>query len=674
MPIITIDVETLKNENGKIIPVLDATGKYLALGCILRDTGGSETFYDKKEIWKGILKEGEKAFKRGKKLHVYGHSMRYDWYNIADIKDKNIKWFSENPFIVSYMKEVKKEFNDLESLKKWMYYAKIEHIRYDMKQIGKKYIITYKKEMIKFGDSMSLYRMSLKKMGEIIGHKKMEMPMEFKGKYITKGELKELEKYCINDCKIVMEGVKKIKKKLKEDGVNVRNLCTINQIAINYVMNELKKTNAENILTKDKKGNFTKWTYKTKFADKIHQAYRASLNRVWDVGVFNNVCFSDKNSLYPMCLIDMKFPNLRTERKIEKPGWNIIDEIGISKVMLKNKNDKIGLIPIRAIEKTYVPLDGKYIIGIYTNIEILEAIKNGYELLDIEWSIIYDECENPLKNIYLELYRKRMEGGDEGGGENSTTSSFNKFFYKAIMNSSIGKFAQRKVNQELCIDSIENIEKYLKLNGEVLRGINNSQDVLYKVKYDNYVKPYYAPIISCLVTAQARIYMYKIFKKIGEKELLYSDNDSLITRSNHLRYIKLGTGINDWKIEKDIETGEELTNAKAIIWGSKAKSVGNNITVAGAFKNDLTMDEFIKGNVMSKKQMGIKNVLNKEVGEFIIEQRDLNEQKKNFLKTKKLLDKELIYIDKDTKDISYFLPIINKIIHGNTILQESSKV
>ena len=647
-----IDTETYKKEGNKIVPVLDATGKYFVLGVIHKESGVSEVFYEPEKLWKRLIKLGKNASKHQKKLHVYGHNIRYDFNNIANLKDENIKWFSENPFIASYMQNTEKVFDKMKDLEKWQYYAKIEHIRYTIEKIDEKYKVKYKKEIIKFADSMSLYRMSLKAMGDIIDYPKTEIPLDIEGKYLSKNKLKEIEKYCINDCKVVLEGVKRIKKKLKEDGLGIRNLCTINQIAINYVMNELKKTKAEGLLIKKNDGENTKYMYKTKFPKEIHQAYRTGLTRVWNVGIFNNVCYTDKNSLYGYCLTNIDLPNLKTETKIEKPNKNIIKRIGISKVMLLNKDCDIGLIPVRLIEKTYVPTKGKYIIGIYTNMEIVEALKNGYKLLDIEWSIVYEKTENYLRDIFLELYKKRIEDDDK----------FNKFFYKNIQNCAIGKFGQRRVNQELCIDSIENIEQYIKVNGEILRGIDGTTNVLYRVQYENFTKPYYAPIIPCMVTAYARIYMYRYFKKIGKENMLYSDCDSLITRNDHRNILSIGNKLNQWKVEKDDKTGEELVKAKAIIWGSKSKSVGSNIGVAGAFKSDLTMEKFEKGIVQTKRQSGITNNQNVEVGRFITQERDLNEQKENFLETERLLEEEKIYIDKGTDDINYFLPKINEIL------------
>ena len=42
-------------------------------------------------------------------------------------------------------------------------------------------------------------------------------------------------------------------------------------------------------------------------------------------------------------------------------------------------------------------------------------------------------------------------------------------------------------------------------------------------------------------------------------------------------------------------------------------------SIAGIWKKDLTLDEFKRGKVKSKKMMGIRNIKEEEVGKFIEE-------------------------------------------------------
>ena len=90
--IVAVDIETKG---------LDCT-KYVS-GCLIKeDKKKPEVYHKKEELWNRILELGRKQKKRGKMLNVYSHNATYDFYGYADLTDKNIKYFSHKPFIVSY--------------------------------------------------------------------------------------------------------------------------------------------------------------------------------------------------------------------------------------------------------------------------------------------------------------------------------------------------------------------------------------------------------------------------------------------------------------------------------------------------------------------------------------------------------------------------------------------
>lgn len=649
--IISADVETYKkDEEGNYKPILDATGEYFTIGCIYKETGKVKSFTDKEEMWEYIIDLGRKEIKRGKKLTVYMHNAKYDAYNFFDLHDKNLRWFSEDPFIAGYYFKVKRKFKDKDEFMRWRLYSEKNSLNYTIIKSEGEIEIEQNKEGIKFLDTMALFRMSLKRMGELIGHKKTEMPEEV-GRKLTKKKLKEISKYCENDCKITLKGVEFLKRKLRRDGIKIRHLCTINQIAISYIINELRKGENKHILIPSKGGGLTEFTYKPRMKEEIHSAYRGGYVRVWKTGRINNVTSIDFNSLYPYSAIKMKFPDLRTERKIEFPleimGLKeLLNKIGVSRAMVKNEKDNLGLLQIRTGKKSYIPLKGKSLIGTWTHTELEEAVKSGYKIISIEWSVIWDEGRNPFKDLFLKLYKKRKEADSE----------FDNYFYKMILNGCLGKFGQTRVNQEILIDSVDMIYEYLKRNYEILKGVEGKTDIMYVNKNSNkeYMKKYYAPIIPTLVNAYARVIMYKTYRKIPKGKLCYTDTDSCITIGDYRKMMKMGEDIGEFKVDKDIETGEKLINTKAIIWGTKAKAVGNNIALSGVFRSDLNIEDFRGGAIKSRKMLGIKNSRNEDVGKFIIESRDLKRQEKEFWKTEKVLEEQNIYIDNDINDISHF--------------------
>ena len=652
---IAYDCETYKEENGKLVPVLDGTGDHFILGCVMKDSGKKEFFTNKEDMWNYIIELGKKEMKRGKKLVCRAHNAKYDFFQIADLKDKKLRWFAENPLIAGYYFEVIREFNGLQEYKNWRNYSKRNNIYHKIvSHIDDKIIVSYNKEGIKFLDSMSLFAMSLKKVGELVKIPKLELPEEFLDG-INKEEMNNLKVYCANDCKIVLEGVKYVKAKLKEEGVNIRNLITINQIAISYIINKLVALEQEHILYRNKDGSISESTYKTNYKEEIHAGYRGGYVRVWKTGFLEDLSAIDKNSLYPYSAIEMRFPDLRTEEKIKEPLKKydlntIISRIGISRCIVRMKDNPLGLLSVRLAHKSHVPTGNKFLIGTWTHIELREAIKEGYEILDIEWSVTWDEGPNPFKIIYNDLYNKRISSKEE----------FDNYFYKMMMNGSIGKFAQTRMNQELFIDSVEKVDEYLARNYLIIKEIEGETDLMFLNKNVDFgkMKKYYAPMISALTTGYARVLMYRAYKKVPLDKICYSDTDNIITIGDYSNLFEIGNEMGKFKIEKDKETKELLINQKGVIWGTKSKSIGNNIALSGVVKSSLNLEDFYKGEVKVNKMEGLKSDL--KPGTFITSQRDLKKQKEEFKESEESLNKIKLFIDYDIQDITYFKEVLKK--------------
>ena len=93
--------------------------------------------------------------------------------------------------------------------------------------------------------------MSLKNAAELIGMEKGETPKELlekEGEY-TKEEITRIIPYMIQDTKITLALVLKMKEALAEEGLHIRRLYTKNQVAISAVLHRLKKSedNTEHI-------------------------------------------------------------------------------------------------------------------------------------------------------------------------------------------------------------------------------------------------------------------------------------------------------------------------------------------------------------------------------------------------------------------------------------------
>ena len=178
----------------------------------------------------------------------------------------------------------------------------------------------------------------------------------------------------------------------------------------------------------------------------------------------------------------------------------------------------LGLLPVRTDDKNHYPGPKKYLLGVWTNDELTAALKEGYKLIDIQWTITYETApENPFTNYFKELYDKRIQ----------SVSNYDYWFWKQIMNRTIGKFAQVKESQDIRIDSIEKDEELAAQGYEPV--MRKDRTFIYKKEKTNgKKKPYYCPIIPCQVVSGGRLYMYQHYQKIPHKDLVYTDTDNIL--------------------------------------------------------------------------------------------------------------------------------------------------
>jgi hypothetical protein len=597
---------------------LDCT-KFIT-GCLLKQNTKKPKIYDTKQaMWQDILRIGRKEKHRGKTLTIYAHHMAYDFYAIADLEDTNLQILSQKPFIASYNEN--------------------------------------NQETIKFLDTMNLYPMSLKKVGEIIGLHKIDTPNILKeGQKPTAFELNLIKQYMLRDTQIVLKSVQYIKQKIKKENINIKRLITIHQIAVQYLINKLKlEPNAHTIFSNTKKGithhgqqpttpKQTKY-YNTIF-QKIHQAYRGGRVEAWQTGEIKNTNYIDCNSLYPYSSTQINFPDITTQHTLYQPltthtKKEILEMNGISECMITNHTNEIGLLQIRTGEENYIPKSGTTFIGTWTNIELKKAEQEGYEIHHIEWTIKYKTTTNPFKNITPTLYKRRKE----------SNTTFDNYFYKMMMNASYGKLAQTKTGKKILIDSVENAKDYLKENYKIIKGIN--YNYMYEQQPNNNPnkKKYYLPIIPTLINAHARIYMYDQYKKIGIKNLIYTDTDSIIFTGPIPNTIKINKELGQFKIEHANET--------ITIYGKKTYQIGNTTKIVGINRRNITGQAFQQGIIHDQKMITHKQAKNKnQIGTFRTETRNLKKQLQNHKLTQKLLSKEKILIDKKNLNISPYIPII----------------
>ena len=600
MVIVAVDIETQG---------LDAT-RYI-IGCLIRNDRTKPEFYtNKNDLWNRLLSIARAEQTRGKTLTVYAHNHQYDFYGYADLNHKGIKIYSERPFIVSLYE------ND--------------------------------KEIIKFLDTLSLYRMPLKEVGKLVGLEKLETPKQLltdDTTPITPTFIQEIKPYLQQDTEIVLRAYDHLRKELAKHHIQPKKLYTINQIAITALLNHIRNNEPHEHFFWNAHENETRRTFR---ATDIHHAYRGGRNEAFKTGTYNGVTHIDINSLYPYAASTMRFPDLRTERKTYNPNKQeligLLQKIGLTKCLLHNKNNDLGLLPVRTDTGNYYPKKGSYLLGVWTHDELTKALTEGYDLIQAEWSITYDDNHNVLKNYMTTMYEQKETAGDP----------FQRYLYKSLMNCALGKLGQTRNGQDIIIDSVEKASDYLKKNYDIIKGHN--LNYLYKNQENNETKKsYYTPIIPTLVNARARILLYEALKKIPLADLLYTDTDSIMFLGQHLHNFNISKEMGDWKIVKHTQNGQEQETCDITIYGRKTYMLGDDAHISGYRKKDITRQEFSNGDLIDKKMVTILSTNNlSEVGTFRTETRNLKIQQENHEMTQELYKQTLIFVDNDTTDITKF--------------------
>ena len=350
----------------------------------------------------------------------------------------------------------------------------------------------------------------------------------------------------------------------------------------------------------------------------------------------------DLNSHYPNCLANIRCPDLRTQTIHEYPlkrGFTVkevIEHIGISRCAVKiTKKTKFGQLPIRMDDatSTYPNKEGQILIGTWTHQELNKATKEGWEILDIEWTHTWEETENPFKNIMQKLYEYKQNAKDE----------VEKGFAKMLLNGGIGKLAQRREQYDMQWVSIERHNEMLKEGYECIETAGTER--LYRKTMGITYPSYYAPVINCMVTADARIKILEMMEQLEEQNVYYVDTDSIIGDASNIRQasFKYGKSMGEWK--------KEIENTQALIYGKKSYMIGEEVKLSGVGKNWITKEDFEKGIITYKRMKTEGTTPNKEeIGTFETLTRDLKQTMIDAMVEKQELEDKKILIDKRSEN------------------------
>lgn len=589
MPHYYIDIETYQKEGKEYKPTLNTHN--FTLGCVYKNQNKKPLFFDtRKEMRQYLHEEIEKNAKQNKKTYIFAHNMKYDFY--ALYQDKLIEFETEK------------------------YGGKIIE--------GNQVFLAFYKTAI-YLDTLGYYKMSLKKLGELIGLPKLEMPK-------NPTTIEEIKPYLERDTAIVRQSHIELKNKLKDIGLRINKWSTGMRLAMTAFMQYTSKQthtdpyathtkspdcklnenyNKYQEILKQQKISMTKFckvchppnyisylTYpkrtengitrtfhRTQYPKEQQLAVRGGRTEVYQKGKFNNVTMVDINSFYPWILSEMPIPDIRTELRIQNPDRGILKYEGIIKARIKAPYKWLPYLHIRYGRKVYFP-HGAEITSWWTTHEIKKAEEEGYKILELLDSVVYPKelPFNPFKEYMQRLYKIKREEGMMG------------YVAKILLNGLTGKLAQQKREYDQRTvhrsETPEWIEK-----GYKLVGTSEEYDRL-QFLGEPLPSTTAHPILTALCYARAKTYLYEHLKQIPREDLLYCSTDSIVFKGDHINKFEIGKEMGEWKIEHE--------NTTATIAKEGQYRIGDKIKTTGIGKNDWTIelfDQYADGSELTRTRL-----------------------------------------------------------------------
>lgn len=551
---------------------------------------GCDVFREPERMWEAIIKLGEAERERGKNLYVYAHYHQYDWYAYAQM-DNETTIMSFNPFIA-------------------------------------------RRRNIWFLDSYAIARMPLAKAAKLIGMEKMDMPhraMEGRSLEDVREDtelIAKISQYMQNDIEITYNYLMKVKEMLKTDGIKTKRLISMGQLGLSYLMREIgKEPHLASAIIGDERLN---QAYESQNKYIIQRAYRGAMVKLGKTGAFEGVSAVDRNSLYPEAASKIDIPYLASEEYEEKARSSIegcFGKVGVARCLLKKPADR-GFLGIRGDNELVFPKQTALLSGTWTLLELEEAVKRGYEILQTYELLFYEYSikkglERPMKRLYS--LRKRDEMSSK--------------FYKMMLTNLIGKLAQHREAFELKMETMHKKE-VMEGQGYEFQAIMEDMGLFRKSNGEFYSK-LYIPIIPAYTTAQARTTMQKEIEKIPEEDHLYTDTDSIIFKGDHLSKFKVGQEMGQWKIT--------AKDTKAMFYAKKTYKIGEDIKISGIPESFISMAGFDAGLIRYKEMKTLRTDAS-QAGLFEDAVRDLMQSMyKHQEKEEELAGKKII-VDAKEKD------------------------
>lgn len=265
------------------------------------------------------------------------------------------------------------------------------------------------------------------------------------------------------------------------------------------------------------------------------------------------ICY-DANSLYPYCMFDFDYPygkplvvqaSEAPEQRRAQFDWAILQgHLFIAEVTFDTGNQRYPLLPHRTRGGSVSYPCGVF-TGVYTSVDIQEAMSQGYKVTAVGAMTIWTKKCNMFRMLIEKLYKWRQQLKKEG---NSL-----EYIIKIILNSMYGKFRE-------LIDSMTSFAANPGVRGqkvmstmELPTGQTRRQ---YRIINPKSKKPTY---IAAFILSYSKMHMNRLIRKLGPENIVYGDTDSIYATVEAGMDIKEGPELGAFK--NDYEEGTHIKEA-----------------------------------------------------------------------------------------------------------------
>ena len=378
-------------------------------------------------------------------------------------------------------------------------------------------LISARAGAVKFIDSGNHFRMTLQKLGESIGIKKLEMDIND-------------EEYVSTDAWICLKGM------------------TMARDYIASIGGKIGATSGSSAVSIWRKMTDDEFCTGAVDSPWLRAGYYGGRTEIFQKYVEGNIRGYDVNSMYPYCML-WEYP----EYLLNDPGMD--KSKGMAEVTVAIPIELfVAPLPWRTPDDCLWYPTG-VIRGVWTYDEIRFAVKHDARVLEVHKAYGCNSIVRPFDEYIHTLYDKRKKSSSES----------ERLFLKVLMNSLYGKLATKSVVTRT-VSKYNLLRKKSKRMDEV-KWIDHNRGLL---DYQTPAPPYVNVCWGAMVTANSRMTLTKYFYKVPPNSLIYGDTDSIYV-VNHT--LPEGKELGELKLEK-VAKKMHVVQPKAYMLDGEYKAKG----------------------------------------------------------------------------------------------------